>query len=380
MAQRVGIVEVAQLSGGDTKDNFYDQAFRVTREVLDKAGLSRDELGTIVSAASDVFHGGISCANAYYWEAVGSFLKSGTRQDAESLFALYYGALKILSGHYQTVLVVGLCKGSENPANDTITQHLADPFYQRGVGLNETVAAALQMRLYMERYGVTAEQCARVAQKNLENALRNPFAHRKGRYTVSEILASPATVEPLTELMCGPKSEGFVALLLASEEKARDLTDKPVWLKGYGCALDTYFLGDRDLLDGRLESAAARAYKMAGISHPRREIDLVELTEPYAFQELLWLEQLGICGPGEGPRLLEDGVTRLGGALPVNPSGGALATNPYVSRGLQRVAEAVWQIRGQAGEHQVEREVHTALCHGATGFAGQCHAVAVIGR
>ena len=377
--RKVAIVEVAQLSGPDSKDNFYDQAYWATREVLDKSGLTRDELGTIVSASSDVFHGGISCANAYYWEAVASFLKSGTRQDAESLFALYYAAMKIMSGHYETVLVVGLTKGSENPDNDAVTLHYADPFYQRHLGLNETTAAAMQMQQYMAAHGITEEQCAQVARKNLGNALRNPYAHRKGRYTVDDILESPSTVAPLTDLQCGPKSEGFIAVILASEEKAREMTDKPVWFKGYGCALDTYFIGDRDLLDGQLPRAASAAYKMAGISDPRKEIDLFELCEPYAFQELLWCEQLGLCGPGEGGKLIDSGATAINGDLPVNPSGGVLATNPYVSRGLQRVAEGFLQIRGHAGERQVDKTVNTALCHGTHGFAGQCHTVVVIG-
>jgi acetyl-CoA C-acetyltransferase len=379
MPKKVAIVEVAQISGADAKDNFYDQAYWVTKEVLDKAGISRDELGTVVSAASDVFHGGISCANAYYWETVGLFLKNGTRQDAESIFALYYAAMRIMSGQYETALAVGLCKGSENPENDTITHFFTDPFYQRGVGLNETVAAALQMRMYMERYGITEEQCARVAVKNLGNALRNPYAHRKGRFSVDDILRSKRIIDPLTEMQCAPKSEGMIAVLLASEERARKLTAKPVWLRGYGCSMDTFFLGDRELLKGQLRNAAARAYKMAGISDPRKEIDLAEITEPYAFQELLWCEQLGLCGEGEGGKLIDSKATQIDGEIPVNPSGGVLANNPYVSRGLQRTVEATLQIRGQAGERQVDKKVKTALVHGTHGFAGQCHVVAILG-
>jgi acetyl-CoA C-acetyltransferase len=118
---------------------------------------------------------------------------------------------------------------------------------------------------------------------------------------------------------------------------------------------------------------------MAGITDPQREIDLAEITEPYAFQELLWCEDLGFCGPGEGGKLIESGKTRKSGDLPVNPSGGVLANNPYVSRGLQRIVETVLQIRGEAGERQVQKEVKTALAHGTHGFAGQCHAVAIVG-
>lgn len=378
MTGKVAIVGVAQISGGATGDNFYDQAFRVTRDVLDQSGLERDELGTVVSAASDVFHGGISCANAYYWESVGAFLKNATRQDGESLLALGYAAMRILSGQYDTALVVALCKGSENPENDTLTLYFTDPFYQRMIGLNETMAAALQMRMYQDRYGITEQQCAAVAVKNLANALGNPHAHRSGQYSVDDVLRSERTADPLTELQCAPRSEGMVAVVLASEQRARQLTDRPVWLDGYGSSLDTFYLGDRDLLQGQLHVAAERAYRMAGIRDPRREVDLAEVTEPYAFQELMWYEELGFCGPGEGASLLDSGTTRMGGDLPVNPSGGVLATNPYVSRGLQRVVEATLQIRQQAGDHQVDRDVNTALVHGTHGFAGQCHAVAIL--
>ena len=256
----------------------------------------------------------------------------------------------------------------------------ADPFYQRPIGLTETTAAALQMQLYMERCGITREQCAKVAVKNLNNALRNPYAHRKGLYTVEQVLNSGMLADPFTNLETAPKSEGMVALVLATEEKAKKLTDKPVWFKGYGSSLDTFNLGDRDLLNGQLGNAAARAYKMAGIADPDKQIDLAEVTEPYAFQELMWCEDLGFCGRGKGGKYLDSGATARNGSLPVNASGGVLANNPYVSRGLQRLVEAALQVRGEAGERQVDKQVKTALAHGVHGFAGQCHAVAIIGR
>lgn len=379
MPGKVAIVGVAQNAGADSKDNFYDQGYVVTKELLDKVGLAREDLGTIVSASSDIFHGGVSCANSYYWETTGAFLKNASRQDGESLFAFFYGVMRILTGQYDTALIISLCKGSENPENDVCTAMYTDPFYTRDLGLQETMAAAFQMRLYMERYGISAEQCAKVAVKNLQNALGNPYAHKKGRYTVEDILNSERILDPLTAMQVAPKSEGIVAMLLASEKKAKELTDKPVWFKGYGSSLDSFYLGDRDLLDGQLKTAAQRAYKMAGISDPQKEIDLAEITEPYAFQELLWCEDLGFCGAGKGGEFIDSGATQKNGSLPVNPSGGVLANNPYVSRGLQRLVEATLQLRGEAGERQVDKEVKTALAHGTHGFAGQCHAIAIIG-
>ena len=118
---------------------------------------------------------------------------------------------------------------------------------------------------------------------------------------------------------------------------------------------------------------------MAGITNPRKEIDVAEITEPYAFQELLWYEGLGFCDTGEGGKLLDTGATEIGGDTPVNPSGGVLSMNPYVSRGLYRLAEVALQIKGEAGERQLEKKVKTGLAHGTHGFAGQCHAVAILG-
>jgi len=379
MSNKVAIVEVAQLPGSESSDNYLDQVYWVCREVFDKAGISRDEVGTVVSASSDVFHSGMSCANAYYWDSGAAFLKNGSRQDGESLFAFIYGVMRILTGPYDTALVLGVCKGSENPENDMITHFYTDPFYQRQIGLNETFAAALQMRAYMERFNITEEQCAKVVVKNRENALRNPYAHLRKKVDLEDVMNSERIMDPLKKLECAPKSEGIIALLLASEQKARRLTDKPVWCKGFSSSMDAFILGDRDLLDGQLKNAAKRAYDMAGITNPSKEIDVAEVTEPYAFQELLWYEGLGFCDTGEGGKLLDSGATQIDGDIPVNPSGGVLAMNPYVSRGLYRLVEVALQIKGEAGERQVEKEVNTGLAHGTHGFAGQCHAVAILG-
>lgn len=378
MLEKVGIVELAQLPGPETSDYYLDQLYRICKEVLDKAGITREDVGTVVSGASDIFHGGISCANAYFWDSGAGELKNGSRNDGESLTALFYGAMRVASGHYDTALVFGICKGSENPATDMCTYFYTDPFYQRQIGLNETFAAGLQMRDYLERYDVTEEQCAKVVVKNLGNALRNPYAHVKKRVSVEDVMSSKRIMDPLKAMECAPQSDGIVAMLLASEKKALELTKKPVWLTGFGSSLDKFFLGDRDLLKSELSTAAKQAYDMAGIADPKKEIDLAEVSEPYAFQELLWCEYLGLCGPGEGGKMIDSGATQIKGDLPVNPSGGVLAMNPYISRGLYRAAEVVLQIKGEAGERQVDREVKKGLAHGTQGFGGQFHAVAIL--
>lgn len=375
--QRVAITHVAQSSGVESRESLMDFTYMINKEILDKAGLKRAEVGCIIAGAADVFHSGLSCANAFDWDGIGAFLKEGSRAE-ESAMSFIYGCMRIMSGHYDTVLVTALVKGSENPDNDPITSFYGDPFYLRPVGINESVVAAMQMRQYMERYGVTEQQCAKVAVKNLNNALFNPYAQVKRRVSLEDVMNSERIYDPLKALECAPKSDGVVSVLLASESKAKKLTEKPVWLSGYGCSMDHFNPGDRDLVDGQLKTAAARAYKMAGIRDPRKKIDVAEVCEPYAFQELLWCEQLGFCGEGKGGDLIDGGETQIDGALPVNPSGGVLATNPYPARGLYRIAEAALQIKGHAGEHQVDRKVKTALAHSTHGFGGQCHSVVIL--
>jgi len=375
--RKVAITHVAQSSGAESRESLMDFTYKVNKEILGKAGLKREEVGCIIAGSADIFHSGLSCANAYDWDGIGAFMKEGSRAE-ESVFSFIYACMRIISGRYETVLVTALVKGSENPDNDPITSYYGDPFYLRPLGINESSVAAMQMRQYMDRYGVTEEQCAKVAVKNLGNALFNPCAHVKKRVSLEDVMRSRRLYDPLKEMECAPKSDGVVAVLLASEEKAKELTGKPVWLKGYGCSMDHFNPGDRDLLDGQLKAAAARAYKMADIRDPRESIDIAEICEPYAFQELLWCEQLGLCDEGKGGELIDSGITEMDGSLPVNPSGGVLATNPYPARGLYRVAEAALQIKGQAGEHQVGKKVKTALAHSTHGFGGQCHSVVIL--
>lgn len=262
----------------------------------------------------------------------------------------------------------------------TLTSIYNDPFYQRPVGLEEASAAALQASQYMNWYGVSEEQGARVAAKNLRNALFNPHAHRKMRVTVEDVMESPVTAYPLRELMCCPASDGACALILANEKRSKELTDAPVWITGINWRVEPYFLGDRDLLKNQaLKAASEKAYEMAGIKNPLKDLDVAEVCEPYAFQELLWYEGMGFCKKGEGAKLIDDGVTEMGGELPVNPSGGVLSTNPFCARGAIRAAEGTLQLWGKAGERQVA-DAEKALVHSTHGLGGQLHLVAILSR
>jgi acetyl-CoA C-acetyltransferase len=141
---------------------------------------------------------------------------------------------------------------------------------------------------------------------------------------------------------------------------------------------DVHYPGDRDLANcDALIKATKEAYKMAGIRDPRKEIDLVELSEYFSYQELLWTEGLGLCGRGEGGELIESGATGMKGDIPVNASGGLLSGIPVTVAGTSRVAEATWQLQGTAGKHQVPG-ARIAVAHGSGGLCGQMHCVIVL--
>jgi acetyl-CoA C-acetyltransferase len=230
----------------------------------------------------------------------------------------------------------------------------------------------------MHKYGVTEEQCARVSVKNLQNGKRNPYPHRGMEVTVGQVMSSRMLANPIKELDAYPITDGACAMILAVEDKARKWARNPVWISGIASRLDSFYLGDRDLAEvASLKAAAKKAYQMAGITNPRKEIDLVELSDYYSYQELLWLEGMGFCKRGEGGKMVEKGVTAMDGELPVNPSGGILSGNPVTVAGAVRVAEAALQLMGQAGKRQVAG-VKRALAQGHCGPCGQGQCVVIL--
>ena len=204
-------------------------------------------------------------------------------------------------------------------------------------------------RSHMERYGTTKEQFARVAVKNHNNGSLNPNAQYRERYTLEEILASPMVSEPLTRLMCSPIGDGATAAILVSEEKVKQFTTNPVWVKGSAIVSGA---DDRAKVGGGTARAAQRAFEMAGMTP--RDVNVIEVHDATAPAELFIYEELGLCEEGEGGKLIDDGVTEIGGRMPVNTSGGLLAKgHPVGATGIAQIYEIWLQLRGEAGDRQV---------------------------
>ena len=168
-------------------------------------------------------------------------------------------------------------------------------------------------------------------------------------------------------------------MLLASAERAGELTDRPVWVLGMGQSIETFYIGERDLaVSPSTAQAAERAYSMAGIKNPRTDVDLAEISALFAHQEPLLAEAMGLLEEGKAEEAYRSGETSVSGKLPLNPSGGALGGHPICVTGLMRVAEAVRQLRGEAGDNQVGK-AEIAVAHGQDGICAQQNAVLVLG-
>lgn len=377
--EKVAVIGVAQTEYMRTNPNSHDEmAFEVTNKALEDAGLTIDDIDNTVTCTNDFWDGRtISCMTIT--DATGSNRVTTTNVEGDGTYGALMGLMRILSGYHDITLVVAQTKGSVG-ISGLVTNAIFDPLYERMLGLDAVSSAALQARRYMTLYGITEEQCAKVSVKNHTNAKNNPYAQLPLDITVDDVLHSKMLADPIKLLDTSPVSDGACAIIMARESDAKKRCEKPVWIKGVGHCSDTYHLGDRDLSDVTvLETAAKKAYDMAGIRNPKKEIHVAEVYEAFSYMELMWTEGLGFCDRGGAGSLLDSGFTEMGGPLPVNPSGGVLSAHPVLAAGLARIAEAVLQLRGEAENRQVEG-ARVALAHGIEGACGQGHCVYVLER
>lgn len=371
-------IGMTRIEADRTRDTFADMAWEAVNRALDDAGMTIADIDNVITTSNDFWDGRtISCMAV--GDASGASDKNVSCVEGDGTFGAFYGLTRVLSGSYGTTLVTAHSKGSES-ISSLITNAAFDPIYDRSLGLDMITASALQACAYMHRTGTDARQLARVSVKNHGNARHNPLAQLPMEITVDDVLASEMIADPLHKLDCSPVSDACCAVILANESRADQYTADPIWVQGVSFCADAYFLGDRDLSRApALTEAARKAYAMAGITDPGKEIHVAELYDAFTYQELLWIEAMGLSDDGQAGKQLDKGRFDLGGPLPVNPSGGLLSGHPVIAAGLIRMAEAVRQLRGQAGAYQVDG-ARRAAAHGVNGLCGQSHCVWVLGK
>jgi len=368
--------------------NCAELIFEAARAALDQAGIEKEDLDAVVFASAPEAFEGVHAPDCWCADAAAAIGKPSLRihtGGATGGSGALAGFTHVVSGLFDVVLVVAVQRVGESPDAQKILNTIWDPIYEKDFALNIINSCAQMAVRYMNKYGMTEEQMALVSVKNHLNAFNNPYAHLKLELSVEDVLQSRVLCWPIKLFDACPRSDGACAVVLAAEGRAEKYSRNPAWVLGVGASTDTYGTGDRmvddefDLADiGAFVRAVREAYKMAGIRNPRREINVAEIYAPFSNLEIASYEGLGFCEKGQGGKLIEDGVTRMDGDLPVNPSGGVQASNPIGATGLVRVAEAALQVMGQAGDRQVDG-AKTAIAT-AAGGAAQFYTAMILGQ
>ena len=384
MDQNVAIVsyDLLEYKGPNELGMWNDEAtFLVAKQAFEKVGLKKEDIDAVVIATMDG-QDGITISNGMLVPAAGAYERDSIRIENSTLHCVMSGMAGILSGAAEVVVVAS--SDTIEFDYDYITNANQDPVFRGPLGLNAWQGYGLLAMDYLRKSKATETDFARVAAKNYLCGSRNRYAHIRKAYSDEEILASRMVGWPLRRLeLCG-MSSGAGAFVLASEKKARELTDSPIWIKGIAAATNSY-LGSWEELSSQkaLKTAAKKSYQMACITDPGKDLDFMEIFNPFSAYELMAYEALGICPEGQGCDLLREGLTYPDGDLPVNLSGGSLCTNGPNSSGLFRVIQSVMLLRNEGLGEELSN-LRRGLVHdsdvGIGAIGGDSHAVMILER
>ena len=381
MAERCAVVGIGQTKHAAKRDDVSIAGLvreAAIRALEDAEMTWRDIDAVVIGKAPDMFEG-VMMPELYLADALGAvgkpMMRVHTAGSVGGSTALVAASL-VQAGVHERVLTVAFEKQSESSATWAITPKIPfQPPVIAGAGGYFTP----HIRAYIRRSNAPDDVGIKVALKDRLNALRNPYAHLQvPDITYEAIEASPMLWEPIRFHETCPSSDGACAMVLTDESGGRRAPRPPAWVLGSAMRSEPTMFAGRDQVDPRAgRDCAADVYRQAGISEPRKEFDVAEIYVPFSWYEPMWMENLGFAEVGEGWKMTVEGATALDGDMPVNPSGGVLATNPIGASGMLRFAEAAMQVRGQAGEHQVDG-ARMALGH-AYGGGSQFFSMWVVG-
>jgi acetyl-CoA C-acetyltransferase len=378
--ERVAVTGIGQTKHETTRGDV--SIAGLVREAADRAladaDLTMADIDAVVVGKAPDFFEGVMMPELYLTDALGApgkpLFRVHTAGSVGGSTAIVASQL-VQAGIRKRVLVVCFEKQSESNAMWALSMPIPfQPPMHAGAG----GYFAPHIRSYMRRSKAPDHIGILVALKDRLNAVKNPYAHlHQPDITFESIEQSMMLWDPIRFDETCPSSDGACAVILSAEDAVSG-SHPPAWIKGTAMRSEPTMSADRDpVLPYGGYACAADVYRQAGITDPRTQVDCAEIYVPFSWFEPMWLENLLFAGPGDGWRMVEDGATQLDGDLPINMSGGVLSSNPIGASGLLRFAEAAMQVRGQAGEHQIDG-ARVAVGH-AYGGGSQFFAMWVVG-
>ncbi len=384
--RQVAIVGLGHSKFGRRTDvNLGELAFESIKQAVQDAGIEKKQIENVT----------VGSAGGWYEESLpavivneyAGFDKVGTMRVeaacASGSAAVRSAYLSIASGESEVALAVGLEKMTEV---DTLTSvelmgRAGSYLWEfENFGMTFPAYYALYAVAHMKRFGTTEEDMARVAVKAHHYASMNPLAQFQKEVSLEKVLASQVVSWPLKLYDACPITDGSASVVLASEDVARKLTDTPIWIRGMGVSSDSANLSKRDDYVGLAATvdASKKAYSRAGIGPG--DLDVATCHDCFTIAEIMAYEDLGFCAKGDGPKLIRDGETEIGGRIPVNMDGGLKAKgHPVGATGVSMMVEISKQLRGGAGKHQVPIRKGNGLVHNVGGTGHYCY-VTVLSR
>jgi acetyl-CoA C-acetyltransferase len=373
---RVAVVGIGHSKFGRRTDvSIGELAFESVKQAVDDAGVDRKDICNVVIGNM----GGWSQESlpAVVVDEYAGLTGAGTMR-VEAACASGSAALKsaynsVLSGEGDLAMAVGVEKMTEvdTPTAVELIGRAGSYFWEfENYGMTFPAYYALHAVAHMNKFGTTEEDLARVAVKAHHYGAMNPLAQFQKEITLEKALGSQVVAWPLKLYDACPLTDGSAAVVLASEEAAKKLTDTPVWIKGIGSSSDSANLSRRGSYVG-LEAAvraAKSAYSMAKLGP--EDMDVATAHDCFTIAELMAYEDLGFCKKGEGAKMIREGQTEIGGRIPVNLDGGLKAKgHPVGATGVSMAVEITKQLRGEAGRHQAPIRKGAGLVHniGGTG-------------
>ena len=383
--RRVGIIGIGATKARPATPtvSYKELTYEAAKLAYQNAQIRAQDVQSFVTLAED-FNEGTSIFDEYTPDQLGGARKPNHTLTHDGLVGIADAYMQIASGLFDIVVVEAHSKASNIGNLRNIQAYALDPNWVRPLGIPAEAIGALEATAYWQSLSVSAKEAAdaqwTVVYKNKGNARKNPHAAWPAALKRQQYDRSAQECSPLKTIEVAPMADGACVIVLAAEDKIKINGAKPVWLQGVGWASETSEVGSRQWAKSSYATdAAARAYKMAGITRPADEIDLFEIDDTFAFKELQHLESIGVFETGSAWKRTLEGRTAANGKTPVNVSGGCLGFGDLLeAKGLFQVYELVKQLKGQAGARQVSG-AHRACALSWRGVPTTSGACAILG-